>query len=60
MKTNEDNNNKKRRPKKKDKSFFDEDKFYQNKLNKEFKYKKKYLVEDNDEDDSWQEWENYK
>lgn len=59
MKTNEENNNnKKRKPKKKDQSYFDEDKFYQNKLNKEFKYRKKYLVED--EDDDWQEWEQYK
>lgn len=55
---NYDNTNHKRKHNKKtEKSYFDDDKVYHSKLNKQFKQRKKQIIED---DDSWQDWQDYK
>lgn len=57
MKPNDENKKRQRKKNQKDKpkSFFDDDKFYERKINKEFKYRKKYLSED---DENWMDWQN--
>lgn len=59
MKPYEENKKPKRKKdqKNKTKHFFDEDKFYEQKINKEFKYRKKYLSED---EEDWKDWENHR
>lgn len=44
-------------PKKSDKKYFDDDSYSRQKLNKQFKHKKRSLQ---DEDDSWEDWSSYK
>ena len=50
---NQEKHNKRKYNKKTEKSFFDDDKVYYSKLNKQFKHKKKQIIE---EDDSWKNW----
>lgn len=61
MKQYDENKKVKKKKDKKNKSqhFFDEDRFYEQKINKEFKYRKKYLTEDDDEEDL-RDWQSYK
>lgn len=58
MKPYDENKKSKRKKTQKDKTkfFFDEDRFYEQKLNKEFKYRKKY-ISDEDEDEDWKNWD---
>ena len=60
MKNYEENEKSNRRKsfqsKKINKQFIDEDQFFQKKLNKEFKHRKKNMI---DEDEDWKDWQNY-